>query len=247
MTPIQQIKAAIPCGEYIARFIDVRRGKALCPFHKEKTASFQVHDDYFKCHGCQIGGDIIKFATAYHSISTGDAIRMLADELGISLTRQPAQSPYDAKKDERLRVEAEEWRRLIRKSLQAAMIRADQLQPPWHCEYYERSPQIPNMLPDIGCRWTRVDFSMPDDVDDAYDRILPFLEFLDSMTRQQALTAYKEQRTLEQASELRASIRDTDLWQRAFMPLAEKYIVHLSDMSDEDFERWTYTSAVPLP
>jgi len=199
MTPIQQIKAAIHCGEYIGRFIDVRRGKAICPFHKEKTASLQVHDDYFKCHGCGIGGDVIKFAVAYHAISTGDAIRMLADELNIPLTREAAVHPYDAIKAKRIHDEAMEWRRLIR----LQMVNA------------------------------------PD-----YETSIPFLEDLDSMTRQQILTAYQEQRTVAQAAMLRASIRDTDTWEKAFTPLLKKYIEYLGAMTEVEFEEWTFSSWV---
>ena len=36
--------------------------KGLCPFHGEKTPSFHVYDKgFFKCYGCGVGGDVIKF------------------------------------------------------------------------------------------------------------------------------------------------------------------------------------------
>jgi hypothetical protein len=124
---------------------------------------------------------------------------MIADELGIQLTRQPAQHPYDAIKARRLHDEAMEWRRITK----LQMVNA------------------------------------PD-----YESSLPFIEDFDSIPNSEIVALYREIRTPELAEELRASIRDTDLWQKAFMPLAEKYVLHLAAMSDEDFERWTYSSAV---
>jgi len=163
MTPIQQIKAALPLNAYASRYLSLKAGKALCPWHKEKTPSLMVYPAYYFCHGCGATGDIITFASAYHSITTAAAIRLLASELNIPLTRQPAIHPYEAIKAQRLHDEAMEWRRLLRKQMVDA----------------------PN-----------------------YETSIPFLEDLDSMTRQQILTAYQEQRTPSQAAELRQSAAD---------------------------------------
>lgn len=114
MTPIDQIKEALDVDEYASRYVTIRAGKTLCFIHREKTPSLAIHKKYFKCHGCGTSGDIITFAAQYHGVSTGEAISMLADELGIPLTRQPQLSPYDAIKAQRLQVEAMEWRRLTR-------------------------------------------------------------------------------------------------------------------------------------
>lgn len=120
MTAIETIKSAIYVNEYAARFLTVRNGTALCPWHREKTPSLKLYAAYFKCHGCGVGGDILAFASAYHGISTGAAIRLLADEAGITLERQPAAHPYDAAKAARLRAEAQEWHRQARAALVAA-------------------------------------------------------------------------------------------------------------------------------
>jgi len=163
MTPIEQIKAALPFVDYVSRYLQPKQNFVICPFHTEKSGSLKLHDTWGKCFGCGWSGDVIKFAVAYHAISTGDAIRMLADELNIPLTRQAAVHPYDAIKAKRIQDEAIEWRRLTR----LQMVNA------------------------------------PD-----YETSIPFLEDLDSMTRQQILTAYQEQRTVEQAAMLRQSAAD---------------------------------------
>jgi len=61
--------------------------KGLCPFHTEKTPSFNVHPDkgYFHCFGCGEGGNAISFAMKYHNLSFPDAIVMLAERCGVTL------------------------------------------------------------------------------------------------------------------------------------------------------------------
>lgn len=67
-----------------------RRGKnyqGLCPFHNEKTPSFNVSVDkqIYKCFGCGKGGDVFTFLTEYKKYAFMDAVRELADRLGIKL------------------------------------------------------------------------------------------------------------------------------------------------------------------
>lgn len=115
MTPIEQIKATIRCDEYIGRYVKIKNGKALCPFHNEKRPSFSVHRDFYKCFGCPAGGDLIDFVAEYHEVSKGEAIRMLADEAGILLARQEApRAPSEART---LAAEAATWWNLRRAGL----------------------------------------------------------------------------------------------------------------------------------
>ena len=55
-----------------------------CPFHNEKTASFSVNSEgqFFKCFGCSVSGDAIKFVQDIESIPFIDACRLLADKVG---------------------------------------------------------------------------------------------------------------------------------------------------------------------
>ena len=61
--------------------------KGLCPFHSEKTPSFQVDPDkgFFFCFGCQKGGDIFKFIELQENVGFADAVRLLAQKAGLSL------------------------------------------------------------------------------------------------------------------------------------------------------------------
>jgi DNA primase len=60
---------------------------ALCPFHKEKTPSFNVnpHKQIFHCFGCHKGGDVFTFVKEYENIGFMDAVRRLAERAKIPL------------------------------------------------------------------------------------------------------------------------------------------------------------------
>jgi DNA primase len=61
--------------------------KGLCPFHEEKTPSFNVSPSrgYFHCFGCGVGGDVIDFVMKSDSLSFTEAIERLAGRAGITL------------------------------------------------------------------------------------------------------------------------------------------------------------------
>jgi DNA primase len=61
--------------------------KGLCPFHGEKTPSFHVYGDkgFFKCYGCGVGGDVIKFVELYDKIAFPEAVRQLASRAGLTV------------------------------------------------------------------------------------------------------------------------------------------------------------------
>jgi DNA primase len=61
--------------------------KGLCPFHGEKTPSFQVNRDkgFFHCFGCGAGGDVIKFLELHEKVGFPDAVKLLAQRFGVAL------------------------------------------------------------------------------------------------------------------------------------------------------------------
>ena len=60
--------------------------KGLCPFHGEKTPSFHVYDKgFFKCYGCGVGGDVIKFVELVDKVSFPEAVRQLAARTGLTV------------------------------------------------------------------------------------------------------------------------------------------------------------------
>ncbi|HOC16897.1 MAG TPA: DNA primase [Vicinamibacterales bacterium] len=60
--------------------------KGLCPFHQEKTPSFQVNPDkgFFYCFGCQTGGDVFKFVELQEKVGFQEAVRLLAAKFGMT-------------------------------------------------------------------------------------------------------------------------------------------------------------------
>ncbi|HUL73878.1 MAG TPA: DNA primase [Vicinamibacterales bacterium] len=61
--------------------------KGLCPFHQEKTPSFNVNRDkgFFKCFGCGVGGDVVKFVELQQKMAFPEAVRYLAQRAGIQV------------------------------------------------------------------------------------------------------------------------------------------------------------------
>ena len=67
-----------------------RRGSALvglCPFHDEKTGSFNVnpHNGFYHCYGCGVGGDVIKFVSDIEHLTFTEAVERLAGKVGVEL------------------------------------------------------------------------------------------------------------------------------------------------------------------
>jgi DNA primase len=89
-------------SEYVALRKRGRSHLARCPFHTEKTPSFNVHEEkqIFHCFGCGVGGDVFKFLTLIEHISFPEAVRLLASRSGIVLAepepRFGAREEFDA-------------------------------------------------------------------------------------------------------------------------------------------------------
>nr|WP_225954842.1 DNA primase [Kibdelosporangium phytohabitans] len=76
-------------GEYVAlRQVGGGAAKGLCPFHDEKTPSFNVRPTHgtFHCFGCGEGGDVIAFLSKIDHLSFVEAVERLAERVGIKLT-----------------------------------------------------------------------------------------------------------------------------------------------------------------
>ncbi len=78
---VQVIGDVVPLKKMGATF------KGLCPFHQEKTPSFNVNPDkgFFKCFGCDAKGDVVKFVELSQKISFPEAVRMLAQRIGMPI------------------------------------------------------------------------------------------------------------------------------------------------------------------
>jgi len=76
----------------------------LCPFHNEKTASFGVHitKQFFHCFGCGASGDVFAFVQKIENITFPEAVRAVAQKLGVPLPKAAYDSPAEAR-DAKLR------------------------------------------------------------------------------------------------------------------------------------------------
>ena len=79
-------------GETVALTKAGRNFLGLCPFHGEKTPSFNVVEDkqFYHCFGCGKSGDVFKFIEDYRGVSFMDAVQIVADRAGISLGMERA-------------------------------------------------------------------------------------------------------------------------------------------------------------
>ena len=88
---LEQIRAANDIVDVIGSYLPLKRAgtnfRALCPFHREKTPSFNVnpHHQIFKCFGCGKGGDVFTFVREYENLEFMDAVRRLAERANIPL------------------------------------------------------------------------------------------------------------------------------------------------------------------
>jgi DNA primase len=92
---IEQVRASTDILELVAQYVPVKQAgknfKGLCPFHTEKTPSFNVSPErqIFHCFGCGQGGDAFKFLMLYDKMSFVEAVTHLATRAGLSIpTRQ---------------------------------------------------------------------------------------------------------------------------------------------------------------
>jgi DNA primase len=83
----QQADIVVVIQDYVSLKKTGANYKGLCPFHGEKTPSFQVNRDkgFFHCFGCGVGGDVLKFLELHEKIGFADAVKLLAQRFGVAL------------------------------------------------------------------------------------------------------------------------------------------------------------------
>src|SRR5713101_4093941 len=92
-------------GDYVSlKKAGAQNYSGLCPFHKEKTPSFSVHAtrQFFHCFGCGQSGDVFSFVQKIENITFPEAIRAVAQKMGVALPKQTFSTEAEAK-DARLR------------------------------------------------------------------------------------------------------------------------------------------------
>ena len=110
MSVADEIKARIDIVDYIQKYVPLKRAgktyKACCPWHQEKTPSFNVDPDRqsFRCFGaCATGGDVIGFAMRHHGWSFGEALQELGKLAGIEVEKQTPEQRQNNERYDKLR------------------------------------------------------------------------------------------------------------------------------------------------
>jgi DNA primase len=94
-------------GDYVKlKKAGAQNYSGLCPFHGEKTPSFSVHAtrQFYHCFGCGVSGDVFSFVQKIENITFPEALRLVAQKLGIQLPKATYSSPGEAR-DAKLRAQ----------------------------------------------------------------------------------------------------------------------------------------------
>ena len=100
----QSVKQQADIVKVIESYIRLRKAGAqrfsgLCPFHKEKTPSFNVNggsQQFFYCFGCQASGDVFSFVGKIENVGFPESVRIVAQKCGIPLPKREFSSPEEA-------------------------------------------------------------------------------------------------------------------------------------------------------
>jgi DNA primase len=105
----QNLKLQADIVRIIGDYVTLKKAGAqnysgLCPFHKEKSPSFSVHAtrQFYHCFGCGVSGDVFSFVQKIENITFPEAIRTVAQKMGIALPKTTFSSEAEAR-DSRLR------------------------------------------------------------------------------------------------------------------------------------------------
>ena len=105
---IERVRAAVSIVDVVQQYVALRKtGRnwvGLCPFHAEKSGSFNVREETarYKCFGCQAGGDVFKFIQEIEHVDFVAAVEKLAARAGITLTYSSGGENQDRQRRKKL-------------------------------------------------------------------------------------------------------------------------------------------------
>ncbi|MFG2571523.1 DNA primase [Streptomyces sp. NPDC048481] len=128
---VKAVRDAVPIDAVVSEYLQLRNAgggnlKGLCPFHDEKSPSFQVSPakGLFHCFGCQEGGDTITFVMKVDHLTFSEAVERLAAQAGITLRYEEGGYNPSHQRGERIRL------------VEAHKVAAD-----WYAEQLALSPE----------------------------------------------------------------------------------------------------------
>ncbi|GAB6986353.1 DNA primase [Nocardioides pyridinolyticus] len=102
---IAEVREKARIDDVVSQYVTLRNAgggsqKGLCPFHDEKSPSFNVNPSrgFFHCFGCGEGGDVITFLMKIDGLSFGEAVERLAEKVGVVLRREEDDGQREAPK-----------------------------------------------------------------------------------------------------------------------------------------------------
>lgn len=108
---VKAVRDAVPIDAVVSEYLQLRNAgggnlKGLCPFHDEKSPSFQVSPSkgLFHCFGCQEGGDTITFVMKVDHLSFSESVERLAGQAGITLRYEEGGYNPAGQRGERIRL-----------------------------------------------------------------------------------------------------------------------------------------------
>ncbi|WP_031477103.1 DNA primase [Streptomyces bicolor] len=128
---VKAVRDAVPIDAVVSEYLQLRGAgggnlKGLCPFHDEKSPSFQVSPSkgLFHCFGCQEGGDTITFVMKVDHLSFSEAVERLAAQAGITLRYEEGGYNPSHQRGERIR-----------------LVEAHKIAAEWYAEQLATSPE----------------------------------------------------------------------------------------------------------
>ena len=110
----EEIRSRVDIVEVVSSYLTLKRAgssyKGLCPFHEEKTPSFNVIPKLqrYHCFGCQADGDVFKFVMEMEKCKFPDALRVVAEKCGIAMPSPRERSPEEKEENQDRRASCRE-------------------------------------------------------------------------------------------------------------------------------------------
>jgi DNA primase len=113
---IQEIRDRIDIVEVVSGYLPLKRSgvnnQGLCPFHQEKSPSFNVNSarQIFHCFGCGVGGNVFSFLMRMEGLSFPDAVKRLGEKVGVEIEEEevsPAEIRHRESRERLARINAE--------------------------------------------------------------------------------------------------------------------------------------------